>query len=198
MPPDRTRKVFSTSLLCIFGILIAFGLLYYLPEIIRPKLYSLDLKEPSKAKFPLDLPLRGYSGLVKQSTTLRELLQEHPKGLLINFWATWCPPCLDELPSLEVLQRELAGQEKKNNPFLLTVSVDEKTQEIKKLFDALTFRPSFPVYHDSMGNIARSVGTTKFPETYWLDNQGNLVYKWIGPQNWTGQEVLARLAGKTP
>ncbi|MCB9253941.1 MAG: TlpA family protein disulfide reductase [Bdellovibrionaceae bacterium] len=112
--------------------------------------------------------------------------------LIINFWATWCAPCLDELPSLEQLNRRLRNANV--GPRFLTISVDETTAPIDQLFKTLEFRPSFLVLHDPDGDFARQLGTTRFPETYWIDRNGKILHRWIGPQDWLSKEVVDKLA----
>ncbi|MCB0404572.1 MAG: TlpA family protein disulfide reductase [Bdellovibrionales bacterium] len=112
--------------------------------------------------------------------------------LIVNFWATWCAPCLDELPSLEQLNRRLSATAE--GPRLVTVSVDEKTGVIDQLFKTLEFKPSFLVLHDPEGAFARQLGTTRFPETYWIDRNGTILHRWIGPQDWLSKEVIEKLA----
>ncbi|MEZ4750161.1 MAG: TlpA disulfide reductase family protein [Bdellovibrionota bacterium] len=81
--------------------------------------------------------------------------------LIINFWATWCAPCLDELPSLEQLNRRLGTSAK--TPRLITISVDEKTAPIRSALqnDRISGR-AFLVLHDPDGGFARELGTTRF------------------------------------
>lgn len=117
---------------------------------------------------------------------------ESKAGVIINFWATWCPPCLEELPSLEMLERQLR-KEKEILPRLVTVSVDESVGHIATLFQGLDFSPSFLILFDTDANLSRSVGTTKFPETYWVGKDGTILHKWIGPQNWLDAGVLNKI-----
>jgi len=182
------------SLICILAIFSTLGLLYVLPDLIRTKQYSITLEEAPAKEFPLDMEMARYDG--GPPISLRTLLKAYPKGLIVNFWGTWCPPCLDELPSLEILGRQLAQQGKEKAPQLMTISVDEKTDDIKKLLATLSFRSTFPILLDPLGKVSQQAGTTKFPETYWLATDGQLLHKWVGPQNWAGAEVLSKLAGK--
>lgn len=118
--------------------------------------------------------------------------------LLVNFWATWCPPCLDELPSIEFLDRQLKRGQERSLPKLVTISVDATAEPIFELFKTLDFKAHFLVLHDPEGTLmANAVGTSKFPETYWLSPKGAILYQWIGPQDWLSASILRQLA-KTP
>lgn len=195
MPSPRLRSV---SFLCILGILFSLALLYFLPERIRQKNYSHPLTQADARPFPLDITVQRVAKGDRDLVTIRSVAKAYPQGIIVNFWATWCPPCLEELPSLEILGRQLSKLGKDKFPQLVTISVDEQTAEIHKLLSDLNFQPSFTVFHDPMGKLAREAGTTKFPETYWLDNNGVLIHKWVGPQNWTGADVLGMLASRKP
>ncbi len=133
-----------------------------------------------------NVPLKGTA------VSLEELFADRSE-ILVNFWATWCPPCLEELPGLEYLGRQLNAKENKNFPLLVTISVDEDAKEVSKLFKTLDFTPSLIVLHDPDGELSQSMGTTKFPETYLINKQGKVLRKWIGPQNWLSANVIQSL-----
>jgi peroxiredoxin len=106
------------------------------------------------------------------------------KVLVLNFWATWCPPCIDEIPSLNVMAQQLAPK----GVVVLGVSVD-KNQEIYRRFLA-GVRPSFETAHDPAADISASYGTFKYPETYIIDREGRVRQKHIGGRNWTDPEIV--------
>lgn len=76
---------------------------------------------------------------------------------------------------------------------LITISVDDRLDDITKLERTLDFKPTFSVLYDKDGELARSLGTTKFPETYLINKSGKILYKWLGPQNWLSEDVLRQL-----
>lgn len=112
------------------------------------------------------------------------------KVVVLNFWASWCQPCVEEASSLNQLQRLIAPL----GGTVLGVNPDE--QEDQASYDNFlrTFQIAFPTYLDSSKQIARSYGTSMFPETYIIDRQGRIDRKIIGPQDWTNPEMLAYLA----
>jgi peroxiredoxin len=101
------------------------------------------------------------------------------KVVFLHFWATWCPPCLVELPALtrfvEALdQRRVA---------LLAVCVDnERPGRIKEFMRGMG--DQIPTYLDPGGSLARKYGTLRFPETYILDQEGVVCRKVIGAGDW--------------
>ncbi len=105
------------------------------------------------------------------------------KIVVLNFWATWCPPCVEEMPSLVKMQDEL-----KNRVVVLAVSVDEDERSYhsflkKNNVDLLTVR-------DPRQKSNELYGTFKFPETYIIDQNGVLRRKFIGPVDWTRADVV--------
>ena len=97
------------------------------------------------------------------------------KVILVNFWATWCAPCVSEMPEFEKLHRELEGR-----PFaVLAVSVDKNASTVEKFAGKNNL--SFPILIDQGEAVARSWGTTGLPETFIIDREGNVAYKIIGP-----------------
>jgi thiol-disulfide isomerase/thioredoxin len=174
-------------------IITFFAILISVPK-LRKTQFRLEeaSKRASTETFPLDISLKT-ADKNQRPFSLKEKLAEHPKGLLINFWATWCTPCLEELPSLELLSKQLSADP--NLPQLIAISEDETWAEVPKLLDSLSFKTTFLSLHDPSGGIAKSVGTEKFPETYWIDSNGKILYKWIGPQNWMSEDILKLLGG---
>ncbi len=107
------------------------------------------------------------------------------KVVMVHFWATWCPPCVEEIPTLERLYRGLLGKDFA----ILAVSVDEGGAEAVTSFMQRN-RLSLPVLLDPRRSVSRLYGTFKFPETYLLDRDGVVRYKVIGPSDWTAQENI--------
>ncbi len=101
------------------------------------------------------------------------------KMVMVHFWATWCPPCVEEMPTLDKLNNALKG----TDFVMLTVSVDESGVEAVAPF-MLRNRLSLPVLFDPGGEVAGRYGTFKFPETYIVDREGVVRFKVIGSRDW--------------
>ena len=111
------------------------------------------------------------------STTLAA---QRGKVVFVNFWATWCPPCRDEAPSLERLYRELRDEGFE----VLAVSVDAPaSREEVEAFER-EFELSFPVLLDPGKRAHDAFGVTGVPETYLIDRGGRLQERYIGPRDW--------------
>src|SRR6266851_2263560 len=106
------------------------------------------------------------------------------KLLVLNFWATWCPPCIEELPSLNAFQRQFAN----SGVVVLGISVD-KDEKLYRDFLAKA-RVSFLSARDPDNKINAEYGTLKFPETYIIDARGKVVRKIISNTDWMSERML--------
>ena len=104
--------------------------------------------------------------------------------LVLNFWATWCPPCIEELPSLDQMQRELSSK----GVVVVGVSVDKNEKQYKDFLKRA--RVSFETSRDSDASISAEYGTFKYPETYVINANGVVVAKYIGPKDWMSADVI--------
>jgi len=123
--------------------------------------------------------------------------------VFVNFWATWCPPCRDEMPSMAALGQDLAsrypGQFK-----MIAVTVDEDLAEVRSYFAAPPFGgppAAMAIAHDADQKVTRAyyaqargfVPDIKFPETYIVDKAGRLVAYVVGPRDWSDPAARAFL-----
>jgi len=109
------------------------------------------------------------------------------KVVLVNFWATWCKPCEDEMPAMERLYAELAGEGFE----LLAVSVDEVEAEVIAFRDRLSL--SFPILWDRDKRVSQIYQTYRFPETFLVGRDGVVVERYIGPKDWDAPAYLDRI-----
>jgi len=117
------------------------------------------------------------------------LAEYRGKVLLLNIWATWCPPCRVEMPSLERLQRQLAGTDFR----LVSVSIDSDDSTVVRRY-AQELGLTFEILHDRPGAIREIYQTTGVPESFVIDRDGAIVKKVIGPAEWDSpvNETLIR------
>jgi cytochrome c biogenesis protein CcmG/thiol:disulfide interchange protein DsbE len=114
------------------------------------------------------------------------LSQLRGKPVVLNFWATWCPPCVEEMPSLVQLQKQLG-----NKVTILAVSEDADDAAYKQFVhdhgvDLLTVR-------DTRQSTNEIYGTFKFPETFVIDSDGKIIRKFIGSTDWTSPDIVQYL-----
>jgi peroxiredoxin len=109
------------------------------------------------------------------------------KLLVLNFWATWCPPCVEEMPSLDQFQKTFAG----SGVVVLGVSVDQNHAAYQQFLSRV--KVAFMTARDPKGDIPAEYGTFKYPETYIIDSSGRVVEKIVGPTNWTDPQMMSRV-----
>ena len=109
------------------------------------------------------------------------------KVVLLNFWATWCPPCVEEAPALNQLQGRIAAK----GGTILGVSVDDDQEAYDDFLKM--YGIDFPTYRDAAKQIPGEYGTSMYPETYVINRDGRIERKIIGPQDWTSPTMLAYL-----
>src|SRR5579863_1026193 len=119
-----------------------------------------------------------------QITGASHLSDLRGKVVVLNFWASWCPPCLEETQSLNTLQQAIASK----GGVVLGISVDEDKDAYEKFL--VDNHVVFPTYRDATKKTATDYGTSMFPETYLIDRQGRLARKIVGPQDWQSPEVM--------
>jgi cytochrome c biogenesis protein CcmG/thiol:disulfide interchange protein DsbE len=105
--------------------------------------------------------------------------------VVLNFWATWCPPCVEETPALNRLQQQIDSR----GGTVLGVSVDEDEGAYDKFLREQAV--VFPTYRDTSKKSAAEYGTTIYPETYIIDRKGKIARKFVGEQRWDSPEMLA-------
>jgi peroxiredoxin len=130
-------------------------------------------------------PEFSVTGLSGEKIKLSDL---RGKVVLLNFWASWCQPCKDEIPSLVDLDRAMAGKDFQ----MLAVSIEKGGNETVR--DFLGKRGiTLPVFFDSEGKVMRTYGVARVPETFIIDGQGIIRKKIIGPLDWSDKSVIGYL-----
>ena len=108
------------------------------------------------------------------------------KVVVLNFWASWCPPCVEETPALNHLEKYIASR----NALVLGISIDDDHSAYEKFLQDQ--KVGFTTFSDpAMKKIENNYGTTMIPETYIIDRRGKIARKVIGPQQWDSAEMLA-------
>ena len=106
------------------------------------------------------------------------------KLVLLNFWATWCPPCIAEVPSLN----RLYGRFREDGLVILAVSVDEQEDVYRRFLDR--YGVKFPTVRDPERIVSSRYGTMKYPESYLINGQGQVIQKYVGAEDWERPEIV--------
>jgi len=109
------------------------------------------------------------------------------RPVLVSFFATWCPPCVEEAPGLDRLARRLGDK-----ATVLVVSVDEDLDALKKFYAKGS---AATVVHDESRKVPSSFGTSKYPESFLIDQGGRVRYAFINQRDWSVPEAAACVAG---
>ena len=131
-------------------------------QIVRPR--TAVKAEPFEA-----LPLNGGRP---------SLADYRGRYVLLNFWATWCEPCKQEMPELEALYEALFAK----NVVVLAVSMEESAEKVSRFLETSPFR--FPVYADPEGKVAHLYGVSSIPLTYLIRPDGMIEGRALGPRAW--------------
>jgi len=159
---------------------------------------SADAVAPAKSKQELDNTIDKYmdslliaktKGLKLPDFTLKTLSGKETslsdyrgKIVFLNLWATWCPPCRQEMPSMEKLYQKF-----KNKDFvILAVSMREKQGTVEKFVK--NNKLTFPVLLDSKGKVGRDYMATSIPTTYLINKQGEIIGRAVGGRDWANED----------
>ncbi|MEH6629930.1 MAG: TlpA disulfide reductase family protein [Halopseudomonas aestusnigri] len=131
---------------------------------------------------PVPVPIDSFQAEDGQLMSLRDL---EGQVLLVNFWATWCAPCVKEMPDLDKLQAE-AGSD-----LFKVITLSEDRAGLKKILPFFKDKElkNLPAYVDVKGRVSRAFGLRGLPSTYLVDKQGMIVGALIGPFEWDAPEV---------
>ena len=102
--------------------------------------------------------------------------------VVLNFWATWCPPCKQELPSLQTLHELGAG-----DPVVLGINVRETATPVRRYLNATGI--GFPVVLDPRGELAARLGVKAYPTTLLIAPDGQIRWRVVGEVDWAGAEA---------
>jgi len=166
MPPVRAQYATRILLVLLVGA--------FLYAILRP-----GNPGPVIGQTTPDFQLMDLEGRKIQLSAYRG------KIVVLNFWATWCAPCVEEMPSLNRFQEAFAPQ----GVVVLALSVDEDEQALRKF--AADHQLKVIIARDPDRRVSAGYQTFKYPETFVLDRQGRLVRKLIGAADWADPRLAS-------
>jgi len=171
----ETKKIDYRAVILVFLGVAALVIIFALKQ-NNPYLKFSPLRVGQPAP---DFTLPGLDGKMVSLSDYRGQV------VLVNVWATWCPPCVDEMPSMEKLYRELEGE----NFEILAVSIDALGEKAVAPF-MKKYNLSFPALMDPDGTIKTLFQTTGVPESFIINQEGILIEKVIGPKDWATPPVV--------
>ena len=145
-------------------------------------LFALALTGCDRGTHPEQLGTRAPMFALNDGEHSVDLNRLRGRVVVLNFWASWCAPCIEELPSLEELQRDLPQVQ------VVAVSTDEDADAYERFLKQHSV--SLLTVRDAEQRSNKMYGTYRFPETYVIDKTGAIRRKFIGAQEWTSPEIL--------
>lgn len=154
-------------------------------------LVGCSVEEGATQKAEIDKPAPDFvlTDIQGKNWNLTEL---RGKVVFVNFWASWCAPCLEEMPSMVAVNRMMPEEYFQ----MITVLYNDRPDYAQKVVDKAG--ATFPVLLDPDAEAARDYGLTGVPETFIIDAQGILREKFIGPRNWQSMDAVAMLEHYLP
>jgi thiol-disulfide isomerase/thioredoxin len=104
--------------------------------------------------------------------------------VVLNFWATWCPPCREEIPSLEAVYQRFGDE----NIKFIAVDIQESKEDVSAFVKQ--FGMSFPVALDGKGEVSLRYGIQSIPMTFIIDAKGDIIAAAVGSRNWNSPEMI--------
>ena len=123
---------------------------------------------------------------------LVQLADLQGKSVVVNFWATWCGPCKEEMPAFERLRRQLDP----DRFVLLTITTDLQRAGIKQFLANLNVQ--LPVLFDEQQDVSQAYLVRALPTTVFIDRQGALLGRAVGPREWDAPKAVQALQGLMP
>lgn len=163
----------------IAALLLALSIVSAVPALASDPFVSLKMSRLPAGSLAAPFELTTLDGKVVNSSELAG------KVLLVNFWATWCGPCKEEMPSLARLQKQLDPAQFT----LLTVTTDLQPQGIAHFLSQLGV--SLPVLFDDDQEVSRSFMVRGLPTTILIARDGTLAGRAVGPRAWDSPEAVA-------
>lgn len=170
----------TRSLLTVLiAVALAAAGIVWIKSLVPPDSPSGSLQFLSAAP---ELPVFDKAG------TKTDLVKQKGKISIIHFWATWCPPCVEEIPALSRFWEKYQSRSDLN---LYAVSVDKDWKTIE---DFMKKNPStIPLYLDPGAATAKRFGTVQYPETYIINEKGRVLFRVPGAVNWNDPDFRSRI-----
>lgn len=179
--PKTTRVgLLALPLLCVVALVSIAGAFFHKakqPAGGKDLFKKLKIERPEQKTLAPDFTLDAPSGKQVSLSALRG------KVIFLNFWATWCPPCVQEMPTMEKLHQELGPK----GLVVLAINYQEDAKHVKEFFSQNKL--TFTALLDHEGKVSRHYQTWGLPMTVIVDKRGEIVGKVSGSRDWHSSEA---------
>ena len=188
---ERMKRTIRSKIHC--GTLPAYRLALWALLALMLPCTALAAGQPTMVELKRDMELTAYPAswepppifAVTAAGARISLVELRGRVLLVNFWATWCPPCREEMGQFEELHREFAGR----GLTVLAVNVRESQPVVRKFGKRMGL--TYPLLLDPDGAIGRAYGVVGLPSTFLIGRDGRPFALAVGARNWGGPEAKA-------
>jgi peroxiredoxin len=180
---QKARRLNYQSIILVFLFFAGVGVIVLL-QTQKASFNSADKPRFKKGTTAPDFTLPDLDGKPVSLANFRG------KVVFLNIWATWCAPCIEEMPSIEKLYQELHDEEFE----ILAVSIDEAGADVVLPF-MRKHKLSFPALIDKAGTIKSLYRITGVPESFIIDRGGRVVEEVVGPRDWASTGVIRYFRG---
>jgi peroxiredoxin len=150
---------------------------------------------PAQTMTPVaDRPAAPDFALKDADGKLHRLSENRGKVVLVNFWATWCPPCRREMPSMQRAWAQLKGEKFE----MLAVNVGEDEDTIFGFTFSTGTELTFPILLDRDAQVIKAWPVIALPTSFVVDPQGRIVYRAVGGREWDDPELLKKIRELMP
>lgn len=159
----------------VVGFIIALGVLFFFryPSVSEDYAHNLGIQVYSSPEKPKDFSLRDINN------KLLRLSDFKGKTVMLNFWATWCGPCIKEMPSMEQLYRRF----KDKGFIIISIASGENKESVTSFIEKINI--TFPALLDTDLKVTDSYNVWALPTTYFIDKKGKIIGKVYGSRDWT-------------
>ncbi len=172
----KTRSLLTL----VFAVALAAVGTVWIRSLVPPESPSGSLQFLSAAP---ELPIFDRAG------AKTDLTKRKGKLAIVHFWATWCPPCVEEIPALSAFWDKYRTRDDID---LFAISVDKDWKTIDT-FLKKSPGGSLPLFHDPDAATAKRFGTTQYPETYIINDKGRVLFRVQGAVDWSSPEFRSRI-----
>jgi len=152
--------------------------------------FALAADVPPQTMTPLpDTPAARDFALPDMDKKIHRLSEARGKVTMVNFWATWCPPCRRELPSMQRLWEQLRGE----GFAMYAINIGENEETIFPFLLSTGVELTFSILLDAKSEVIKQWPVVALPTTFVLDREGRIVYRAVGGREWDDEKLVETL-----